>query len=309
MKPSIGIIINLNAKQNRKHGKDPVALYETIGGNHVIVRSTCDTGQIRDVAREFRKKGIAYLGVCGGDGSLHHVISEFLQVYRSGLPPILALKGGTMDTVSRTIKLKGKGPCILRRMIAAMRSGRTPELHTRDTIRVGKKHCFLFGLGISSNFLREYYEGGDPGPVKAVKVAARGIAGGIFGGEVGSLFTRFNACVDVDGECVPFNDFLGILAATVDNVGIGFRPLFRAYEENGTFHAIFAGFGPATLVKQIYRFKTGKPLRHPHYHETVGRRMRISSPGPIPYMMDGDLYEARDELVVESGRRVTLVRV
>ncbi|TAL30735.1 MAG: hypothetical protein EPN93_19220 [Spirochaetes bacterium] len=307
--PIIGIIINLNAKKNRKMPRDPVKIYAKIGGERVIVRATSSVAEIRAVALEFRKRQISYLGICGGDGTMHHVLTHFFSVFGRKLPPVIVLKGGTMDTVSRTIGLKGKGPEILRRMIVALDKGRTIELHPRDTIMVGDRCCFIFGLGIASNFLREYYEGGDAGPVKAVRVAAKGIAAGMFGNQAGTLFSRFCAGIEVDGERVPFRDFLGILAATVDNVGIGFRPLFRAYEEPGTYHVIFAGFTPGTLVRNIFRFKSGKPLRHPRYLETVAKNMVVRAPGPIHFMMDGDLYETADTLVVEAGPQVNLVRV
>ena len=50
--------------------------------------------------------------------------------------------------------------------------GREVKLFFRDTMKVGDKYGFLFGLGITSNFLVDYYRGGDTGTWKAIKVAA-----------------------------------------------------------------------------------------------------------------------------------------
>jgi len=98
----IGIIINPHAKKNRKMKINPADLYREIGGAHVEVRVTRSLDEVFTAAEEFRRMGISYLGVCGGDGTLHHVLSRFLHVYRGAeLPTLVILKGGTMDTICR----------------------------------------------------------------------------------------------------------------------------------------------------------------------------------------------------------------
>jgi diacylglycerol kinase family enzyme len=305
----IGIIINPHAKKNRKMRENPVDLYRRIGGDHVEVRATGSLDEVFTVAEEFKSMGISYLGVCGGDGTLHHVLSRFIQVYRKEeLPALLILKGGTMDTISRSINLKGKGPEILTRLISLISEGREVTLFTRDTMKVGDKYGFLFGLGITSNFLVDYYRGGDTGTWKAIKVAAAGIFKGIFLSNAG-LFKRLNAVVTIDGKEVPCRDFLGILAATVESVGIGFRPLYRAYEKDHTFHVIATGMKPFNVVLQVWKLKNGKPLCDPRHFDTIASVLEVKGPRQFQYMMDGDLYQATDSLKLEAGPRVRLVYV
>ncbi len=305
----IGIIINPHAKKNRKMKSKLVDLYQEIGGAHAEVRVTRSLDEVYTAAEYFLNSGISYLGVCGGDGTLHHVLSRFIQVYRNAeLPTLVILKGGTMDTISRSIGLKGKGPDILRRLTASLREGNPVTVYHRDTMKIGDKYGFLFGLGITSNFLVEYYRGGDTGPWKAVKVTAVNLMKGIFTSK-GGLFKRLNASVTVDGREVPFHDFLGVLAATVENVGIGFRILYRAYEKDHTFHVLATGLKPINLVARVWKLKTGKPIIHPLHFDDIASNLIIKGPRQFQFMMDGDLYEATDRLIVEAGPRVRLAYV
>lgn len=305
----IGIIVNPHAKKNKKMKIKPADLFRSIGGELVEVRTTQSLDEIFTVAEEFKKKKIGYLAVCGGDGTLHHVLSRFILVYRKEeIPPLVILKGGTMDTISRSINLKGKGPEILTRLVENLKNGNTIKMFHRNTMKIGDKYGFLFGLGITSNFLVEYYRGGDTGPWKAVKVTLGGIIKGIFNSNAG-LFRRLTATVSINGQELPFRDFLGILAATVESVGIGFRALYRAYEKDYSFHVLATGMKPIEVVLRVWNLKVGKKIHHPLHFDDLASTILVRGPRTFQYMMDGDLYEATDELKVEAGPRVRIVYV
>ncbi|MCX7680266.1 MAG: acylglycerol kinase family protein [Spirochaetes bacterium] len=305
----IGIIINPHAKKNKKMKQNLADLFHAIGGNLVEVRVTQSLDEIFTVAEEFQKKNIDYLAVCGGDGTLHHVLSRFILVYRTkDIPPLVILKGGTMDTISRSINLKGKGPDILKRLVDTIIRRIPIRMHYRNTMKIGDKYGFLFGLGITSNFLVEYYRGGNTGPWKAIKVTIGGIIKGIFHTNAG-LFKRLSATVTIDGNELPFKDYLGILAATVENIGIGFRTLSRAYEKEYAFHVLASAMKPIDIVPRIWYLKTGKKINHPLHFDDVASTILIRGPRTFQYMVDGDLYEATDELKVEAGPRVRIVEV
>jgi len=231
----IGIIINPHAKKNQKIKLNRVELYKKIGSHHVDIRVTDSLDDIYRVAEDFKKKKISYLGISGGDGTLHHIISRFLYIYKSeDIPPIVLLKDGTMNTISRTIHLKGKGTQILSKLLKTLNDKKDIKVLKRDTIKIDDKYCFLFGLGLAPNFLAKYYEGGDTGPGKAIKVLGKAVLGSMIGINVGNLFDRFNARLIVDDKELWFYDFFGIIAATVEEIGISFKSLFRAYEKTGT---------------------------------------------------------------------------
>jgi diacylglycerol kinase family enzyme len=162
---------------------------------------------------------------------------------------------------------------------------------------------------MTANFLAEYYKGEGTGPKKAVKTIGKAIRGVVFGADVGALFDRLDCKVVVDGKLVPHNDFIAVIASTVDDVGIGFKPMHRAYEKDGTFHIISVGCEPSVIVKNIVNIKTGRPVKHPLVFDSIGKKVEIMSNKKMLYTMDGDMYEAERKLVGEIGPRVKLVYV
>ncbi|HRR61274.1 MAG TPA: diacylglycerol kinase family protein, partial [Spirochaetota bacterium] len=100
----IGIIVNLNSRKY-KLAKKCDDCYEKLGGDYVMVRYTHSIDEIADVATEFKSAGMDYIAPCGGDGTLHHVITQFNKIYQNNLPPFLILKGGTMNNVATSINL------------------------------------------------------------------------------------------------------------------------------------------------------------------------------------------------------------
>jgi diacylglycerol kinase family enzyme len=305
----IGIIVNPHAKFVRKSRIDIPALYGLIGGEFADVRTPSSFGELDEAITSFRESSVDCIGVSGGDGTLHQALTRAIRLYApDSPPPILILKSGTMDNVARTIALKGKGPDILKRMIAAFKQGKTPAAHRRDTIKVGERYGFLFGAGLTSNFLEAAYEGDRKGFLKNAEVIARAVAGGVAGSRKG-LLKRLNAKVIADGRALPFNDVLGMLAGTVEHVGMGFSPMPRAVEKDGTFQLIVSGISPMKAVFQMLRLMRGRPLRGEANFNDLVSRLEIVSGEPFRYTLDGDLYTADKTLLVETGPPVHLVEV
>ncbi len=61
----------------------------------------------------FWEQGVTVLGICGGDGTIHHTLHALLEIWRKKnlpnehLPPILLLGGGTMNIFSQALRWKG----------------------------------------------------------------------------------------------------------------------------------------------------------------------------------------------------------
>lgn len=307
---SIGIIINPNAKSVKKSKKDLAGLLRDTGGSYADVRVTKSFDDTENCIRDFKNNRVSCIGITGGDGTIHQVLTKMIRIYSPGPPPpILILRGGTMDNVARTISLKRKGPEILRRFIKKIRTGADPELHYRDTMKIGDRYCFLFGAGLTSNFLDAAYDTDNKGFLKNSEVILRALREGIRDDGTSSLFRRLNASVTVDGITLPFTEILGMLSGTVEHVGMGFSPLSRAIEKNGTFHLIISGLRPLEGVKQIFRMKKGKPLKGEKNYDGLATRLEIASPAPFRYTMDGDLYDCPGKLLVETGPPVALIYV
>ncbi len=306
---TIGIIVNPHARSVKKSKKDIPDLLRQIGGEYVDVRLSTSLDELDRILLDFKKNGISCIATCGGDGTIHHIVSHMINMYApSAPPPLLILKGGTMDNIARTINLKGKGPDILRRMVAALESGKDFETHRRDTMKIGNRYCFLFGLGLTTNFLDAVYEG-EKGTIKNLKVIARAIYEGLTDKKGSSLFKRVNARVVADGKELPFREIMAILAGTVEHIGMGFSPLPRANEKEGTFHIIITGEKPIEGVKQFFRIKKGLPMKGQYNFNGLISKLSIEADAPFRYTMDGELFDCDGNMIVEMGIPVELVYV
>ncbi len=59
------------------------------------------------------EQGVTVLGICGGDGTIHHTLHALCQIWQkrslpyAELPPILLLGGGTMNIFSQALRWRG----------------------------------------------------------------------------------------------------------------------------------------------------------------------------------------------------------
>lgn len=306
----VGLIINPHARGVKKMNIDPLEYFTGISEGYADIRLTNSVAEVDSVITDFKKMGTPYVAVCGGDGTCHNVISRMIAIYKKDpVPPLLHLRAGTMNTQSRTINLKGKPGEILKRIVRILKAKGAPKTFTRDTIRIGDMYGFIFGVGMTANFLHEYYKGEGTGPKKALKTIWMAVKGVTVGADVGTLFDRLDCTVVVDGTPVPHHDFIAVIATTVDDIGIGFKPMHRAYEKDGTFHILSVGCQASDIVKNLVKIKTGKPIHHPYLFDSIGKKAVITSRKKMLYTIDGDMYEAEGKLVAEIGPPVKLVYV
>ncbi len=305
----IGIIINANAKKFRT-GKVSPERYNQIGGDMADLRIVSSFEELDKSLRQFRKAEYPYIGILGGDGTIHQVLIRMIKIYgEKKLPKIVLLKGGTMDNIARSIRLRGKGVDILKRLVRTLQQGSEPEIVVRDSIKIGDRFCSLFGIGAVINFLKEAYSGKEKGLKQNLKVAAKTVGQAIWEPETGSMFKGIEAEVTVNGQPVGFSNITAILAATVKGVGLGFNPLSKALTLPGTFHALIFGINGRQIVSHVLHLKNGWEIRHPLVHDVIAEKITIRSRAEFTYTMDGDLYESKGRLVLSMGPSIRYVRV
>ncbi|HPM41898.1 MAG TPA: sphingosine kinase, partial [bacterium] len=66
----IGIILNPHSRSNRKN-PERIKQLGFIVGDRGSCHATETLDQVRDLAREFRNRGVEVLGISGGDGTNH----------------------------------------------------------------------------------------------------------------------------------------------------------------------------------------------------------------------------------------------
>jgi diacylglycerol kinase family enzyme len=305
----IGIILNANAKQFRR-GNISADRLKQIGAELIDLRITSTFEELDASLRNFRKANYPYISIAGGDGTIHQVLTRLIKIYgEKKLPAVVLLKGGTMDNIARSVKLRGNGAAILKRLVHTLRQGKEPEIVVRDTIRIDDRYCSLFGIGAVINFLKEAYSGKEKGVKQNLKTIVKTIRQAIWEPDTGYLFQGVEAGIAVNGTQIGFNHITAILAATVKGVGLGFYPLSKALDMPGSFHALIIGINGRQIISYILHLKNGWEIAHPLVCDVIAEKLTIRSSVKFTYTMDGDLYESDGKLVLTVGPGIGYVRV
>lgn len=266
--------------------------------------------ELRETINIIKSEKPDYIGIGGGDGTIHVVMTELINGLKpDNIPPVLILKEGTMNNIAATIHLKGTGDKILARMIAAIERNSSVQVITRDTIKINDKYCFIFGLGLITNFLNLVYSGGEKGLIRNLYVGVKTFIEAIFNTSEGKVFTKMNFIIEADGGKIAINPVTGILSGTVEHIGMGFTPLSQAAVFPGRFQTIILGMEPRQVLLNINKLRRGDKIYNPGYADFHSSFLTLTYNGEFEYTMDGDIYTADRELVVKSGPAISLVKV
>jgi len=305
----IGVITNPRSRLNKRRPELARRLAYVLG-DEGRVDTPADLDSLREVAEQFLKQRIAVLAINGGDGTSHTVLSAFLGVYGDvPLPKVALLRGGTMNTVASGLGIRGRPEDLLGQLVMRYHAGEPLRSVSRDLLVVdGCRAGFLFGNGLVSNFLEAYYEGAEPSPTKAALLLARGILSVFVQGPLIQRLMRPVRCtVTVDGERWPEAEWTAVVAGTVDDIGLGFRPFHRAPEYPGHLQALGFACSAAQIVGLLPRIRLARPLRHPLVQDSLATHVVLEAEEPIAYMIDGDFHQGGQRVEIGLGPRVELV--
>jgi diacylglycerol kinase (ATP) len=305
----IGVITNPRAGKNAGNPNRLERLRRILGSEGVICETqTCE--EISDVVRGFRRGQISILAIDGGDGTLHHALSAFIPIYDSmDLPPIALLRGGTMNTIAHSLGIKGPSEAILRRIVSTVRGEVPFEVVRTNTLKVNDRYGFIFGLGFPVNLLKAYYQGEGRGPAKTTRVLLRVLLSMLEKGDTDSGFFRpFAADIWLDGQRLPRGTYTALLGATVDEVGLGFKPTRRAREKEGLFQTLCLGVGPTIIGLNALRVLLGMQLRGERLVDRMVVRSAIKLEKPADIQIDGEIFKNQEEIGLHVGPAVRFIR-
>jgi diacylglycerol kinase family enzyme len=308
----IGIVNNPRSRRNRRHPAVAARL-------RALLR---DEGQLHDAStpeelaralESFRAAGIDVLGINGGDGTVHYVLTAIARAWGdAALPRLLLLRGGTMNTVAHGNGIHGRPEGILRAVLSRRRRGTPLPTVERDLLRVtadraAPQYGFIFGTGTVVTFLEAYYARRNPTPVTAALLVAHAAASALANGRFAARLTRRERLrVETDGEEWPAGSFLALAAATTPDIGFGFRAFHRCDEQPGFFHAVGVTGSLPALALSVPRIRRGAPWRRRVAQDEVARTLVLEGDG-LRFTIDGDLYDAERTVVVETGPGVEIV--
>jgi diacylglycerol kinase (ATP) len=309
--PGIGVVVNPYAKANLRRS-DRVERLQALLGDDGWVEQTNGVGAIDDTARRFRERGIDILAICGGDGTLFRTVTAFQRIYGSeSLPMLLPLRAGTMNVVAAAIhEIHGGPERVLAHVLHDYRHGRTHDTVERELMAVnGEEFGFLFGLGLIVNFLRAYYMSPKPGLFSASTLLSKMALSALAGTSLArSALQPFEADIVCDGERVPFRRFTLLLAMTIENLPLGFRPAYLATRKHGHFQILTGPISGSRIVRHLHRFRWGLPVQDEALYDNLAREVTIEFDRPTHYMIDADILGPVERLRLSAGPRIRLVR-
>ena len=305
----IGIVTNPKARGLRRDRHLTRRLREIVGPWGQVREAPSRAG-LGEVIREYRDLGVDVLGTCGGDGTNLAVLSEAVRAFRPGeLPTFLFLRGGTVNTAANELGIRGHPEEILGRLMRRYRRRLPLPTVQRGLLGVQSRHGFLFGAGMAGRFFEAYY-GGPVGGVAWASVLAARIIGSAFigGGFARWIFDPLEAEIVADGVRLPHGRFSLIIAGTIANAGLGFKPTYRAPEHADRFQLIASGLTPARLAANTARCLRGTKLEGEPHFDLVCQEARIGFARPQTYTFDGDLF--RDgQVTIVAGPRISVAAV
>jgi diacylglycerol kinase family enzyme len=310
----VGIIVNPHSRHNVRC-PDLAAKYQKIGGEEFEVMVTDSARDLFYIAQEFRKRKIPYLGISGGDGTVHNVISAFIREYSPDpIPDVILLDDGTMNNIAGSIGMSSEWKYILSRFLSDLNNG-SLIFQKRDTIEIDGKYCFLFGCGIVTNFLVEAYHG-EKGFGRNLEVVWLSIVESIktmFCKDATAfrIMKSLSADLYVSGKKLPLTRILALLAGTVEKIGMGMKPLSMAGKTTGYFHMIATEMSCAKILFNLIPIGSGLglPFHDSSYFDVIVNDIEIRAHEPFEYTMDGDMYLSDGILKAKPGPAIRFVVV
>ena len=304
------VFVNPRSRANRRDPRLADRFARTLGeAGRVIAPVSLD--DLMTQARQLAEHPPEVIGIHGGDGTLHRTVAALIQAFGDRpLPPIAILAGGTMNVVARSLGLRAKPERLLAKLVKDKAAGRPPELIVKRCLKVGDSFGFVFGNGLMANFLEEYYAKGGYGASRAVWILTRTLLSAlVWGGYARRIFRRFRGRVLVGDQALPWKALTGVCAATVREVGLGFKLNHRADEDPDRFSVLAIHAGPVTLAQDLVPVHRGLGVNPRRAWSAVADRLVIEpEESEISYTIDGDLYRASAPIEIALGPVLRFVK-
>ncbi len=285
--------------------------FQALLGEHGRVFAPKTLDELATDAASLRAKPPSVIAVHGGDGTLHRTVAALGQAFgEAPIPPLAILGGGTMNVVSASLGIRQKAAPFLTSLVAAVRDEQPLATVRRRCLRIGDTLGFIFGNGLMANFLGEYYGTGEYGPARATWLLLRAIGSAVIDGPfIHKIFKRFEGTVEVDGQTLERTVFIGIGAATVREVGLGFKLNHRADDDVERFGVLAIHGRPMGLMPDFWAVYRGRGVSPKRSFSAVASVIKIvPKDGSMAYTIDGDIYRGEGPLTISVGPHIDFVR-
>jgi hypothetical protein len=285
-----GVLINARAGWVRRN----LDFYDDVRAllPHGYAQLTGAADEIPPALEALRARKVAALVLVGGDGTLTTSLTALLRVWPSAeWPPVVVTRAGTISTIAHALGAHADPRVSLERLLAgdAPRETARPLLHARPD--AGSERCgFIFGIGAAVRWLQAYYASPPRGVLDAMRMIARALGSALINGRLArQMFERVEGELWLDDEPAASLGVTVLGAATLREVGLGFRPFLSAGERPDRFHLLHSDARGARFLLELPAARLGAAmpgscLRH---HSVARAVLRFER--PQPWMIDAEL--------------------
>ncbi|MCP4449095.1 MAG: hypothetical protein GY811_27745 [Myxococcales bacterium] len=295
----IGVITNPHSRKNKTRPYRTEQL-QAIVGPHGRVHATQSVESIKPILRDFLRKRARYWVADGGDGALHWVVRNGLELlqepeFQGGdyrLPTTIPTNGGTIDFVANNVGITGQAEGILHNLRESIELGTHIEEALVDSMLIegvqvdedGNEEAFrTYGFasavgGLGQRFFSKYYAEKDPNPAAIVKVVGTTIASLPVAYSplrklplpmvpkhlrtyATEMFKPANVRVTLDGQPLDQTHFTGVHIASMSLDLGGVFKLFTRADVPGQMHAIVGSPNPLQILRNLGNMHRGTQLQ------------------------------------------------
>lgn len=317
-KTPILIIFNPVAGRNKKNPEetrqrlDEIIRYDSALGYYSIMETTRNPkqypGELIKTAKWAKGEGVKILGISGGDGTILHVLTNFIDVYGGAeLPMVLPLEGGTINNLRMSLGMKGSQEDDLSNLVMDLRDGKKLQTKTQKVLKINDgPYSFTFGYALPANGTKVYYDRGNKGVSDALKLVLEALGSRIVNGKIfQEVSKKVGAEVYVERKKLVQEEYTAFLIGTVRGITSGFYALYDAERCPDKFHLLADSRDGKKIITPgvIWKLKFGKPVAQV---DMTARESYIEFNEPTVCTMDGELYEL-DKAYVRIGRKIEII--
>jgi len=255
--------------------------------------------------------GIEHLVLVGGDGTVGGTLTPLVPIFgESPLPRVSLVAGGTVNTIAHSLDAHASAVQTVHRILA----GAEPRLDSvRPLIRVEPdigptRAGLIFANGVAARFLERYYRREELGPVAAAGLVGRIASSALLRTRLArDLFAPRPIEIAVDGAALDAHAYTVAGAASVRDIGLGFRPFLSAGTDPERFHFLYSAASAARLAVELPALRLGfhGPTSCLHHHPARSVELRFES--PEAWSVDADLYPPASHLRLSAWAPIRFI--
>jgi diacylglycerol kinase (ATP) len=305
-----GVIANARARRAGRDARLGEKLRRHLPAE--FVHFTRDLDEVDDALAGLHALGVEHVVLVGGDGTVGGTLTPLVAAWgEDPLPRISLVAGGTVNTIAHSLDAHASADQVVQRIL----EDTPPRLDSvRPLVRAEPESGparagLIFANGVAARWLERYYEGDELGPVAAAALVGKIASSALFRTRLArQVFAPRTIDITIDGTRLDnAHEFTIAGAASVRDIGLGFRPFHTAGTDAERFHFLYSAASAARLSVELPALRLGLHGRNSCLRHHPARRVELRFGTPEAWSMDADLYPPTQALRLSAWAPIRFV--